>query len=114
MVELPQRHLRADILTHGDECDTEDSEGLEGIISLFLLLCLLFLSLPILLLLLLGFLLFRGVNVLVAIVEHCLHPQNVSSTSKGASFDQDLSRLGDGMLDSLERLDRRVRSVLQA
>ncbi len=32
MVELAKRHLRADVLTHCDQGNGEDSEGLEGIV----------------------------------------------------------------------------------
>lgn len=37
MVELPERHLRTNVLTHRHQCDAQNSEGLEGIVDLHIL-----------------------------------------------------------------------------
>lgn len=68
MIELPQRHLSADIFSHRDQRDANDSKRLEAVV--FSVLFLLFFDL--LLFLLLLFLLFIGVVVLIAKMKELL------------------------------------------
>jgi len=88
MVELPQTHLSSDILSHGDDRDSENGETLVGNVVLLL------------------------VEMVVAVVEHALDLKNVSSSSVGTDVGEDDGLLGDGVRDGLEDLDGSFRRVL--
>ena len=88
MVELPQRHLRPDVLAHRDDRETERGHGLMRVALLL------------------------GVNVLRAHVQHALDLEHVARAGERARLNEDEGRLGERVLDRLERLDRRVGRVL--
>ena len=127
MVELSQRHLSPNIFAHGNKRDGKDSERLECIItSLFLgfvlfLVFIVVLVLGIFLLLLFLFLLVfvlvlvlitGGIDVLIAVMKHCLYLQHVPGSSVRASFNHDLCCLCDRMINGLQGLDRGIGCVL--
>jgi hypothetical protein len=88
VVELPQAHLGADVLAHGNHGNTEDGDRL--VRRVFLLL----------------------VEVVVAVVEHALDLEDVAGAGIGADVDEDRGLLGDRVRDRLENLNRRVRGIL--
>jgi hypothetical protein len=110
MVELPQGHLGANILAHGEQCDSKYGKCLERIV--FLDVCFglfgIFTLLPLLLRLL------RRVDMFITVVEHGLHLQYVAGTSERAHFNQDLCRLRDGIINRFKSFDGGIRRVLQA
>lgn len=88
VVELADSHVGSDILSHRNDGDTDNGERLVQIVVLL------------------------GVEVVVAVSEHLLDLENAARAGKGADVDKDERLLADRALDSLERLDRSVRSVL--
>lgn len=108
MVELSQCHLSPDVFTHGDQSNTENGKRLECIVRLDFLLGIL----ALLLVFLLPVLLLCNTDVLVTIVQHGLHLQDISSTGERASLHQYLCSLGDRMFDRFQRFDRRIRGIL--
>lgn len=102
VVELPQRHLRADFLAHRDKSDPDDREGLEGIIlrrllgrSVFVFLCLMLL------------------NVLVAIAQELLNLQHITGPCERTHVDKNSCELRHWVLDRLQRRYCRVSAVLE-
>lgn len=89
MIELPQRHLRADVLAHGDERDADHRERLERVV-------------------LLGRPLFCLVDMVVAVVQHRLYLQHVARARERADLHEDLRGLRDAVLHDLQRLQCRV------
>lgn len=88
VVELSNRHVRSDVLAHRDERDSDDGQGLVKVVLLL------------------------RIEVVMAVVEHALDLEHVTGACERAHVDEDKRLLPDGRLDRLERLNRRVRSVL--
>lgn len=100
MIELPERHLRTDVLAHCHECYGEHGEGLEGIILLTS--ALLFASL------------LRLLDVVIAVMEHCLNLKDVAGASERATVDKNLGLSGNSVWNRLQRFKSSVRRVLSA
>jgi len=77
VVELAQRHLCTDILAHRNERDAEHGKCLERIIY-FRAVAILFPVFPGL------------VDMLVAVVQHCLYLEHVASACERTHLDKDL------------------------
>jgi len=80
MIELTERHLCTNILTHSNKSNGNDGKCLEGVIFLWLILfvCLIFLAVG-------------CVHMFVAVMKHRLNPKYISSTGERTSLHQDLS-----------------------
>jgi hypothetical protein len=116
VVELTQGHVGTDVFAHCNEHDADDSESLESVVLLLwrllllsssgVLILILFFLLVILFLLL--FVRFRLLEMLIAVVQHSLHLENIAGAGERADVDEDLSLLRYRVLDDLECLDRSI------
>ena len=90
MIESSHGHVRADILAHGNQRNTQNSKGLELVVFLF------------------------SIQMIIAEMQHFLDLQHVSGTSVSADINHGLSGLGDRVFDRLEGFKNSIRSILSS
>lgn len=88
MVELTNGHVRSDVLSHRQERDTNHRKRLMRIVLLL------------------------RIQMIVTMIQHGLNLEDIPRSGVGAHLDENERLLPEWRLDSLERLDRRFRSIL--